>query len=85
MNNSIGKEIFKDKIKYFQDKFEKNKNSSQVNFLGDVNFWAMLDTINSIENTPKRTFIHDAVKEKALKEFPEWFNIMEDEEKERDI
>lgn len=85
MDNNIGKEIYKEKIKLYKKMFEENKNSSQVNFLGDVDFWAKLATIHSLKNIPKRTFIHDAVKEKALREFGEWFDIIEDEEKKRDI
>lgn len=73
MGNDLRKDIFEDKRITYKALFTKNKSKSQVNFLGDSDFWAVIATYKFMEGITQKDFIQKAVYEKAKREYPEYF------------
>lgn len=76
----MGNEIYKNKLKIYKEKFKKNKSSSQINFLGDAEFWSVLSTYKTLNDETQKSLIQRAVYKLVTEEMPHWFEDLKIEE-----
>lgn len=78
-NKILGNQIFKEKQNTYKSLFVENKSKSQVNFLGDADFWAVVATYKFMTGITQKDLIQKAVYEMAKKEYPNFFEGLGEE------
>lgn len=72
-DNELGSKVYEQKYELHFNKIKSDKSKAQVNFLGDVDLLAILNTYKTMTGETQKSLIQRAVYEVVKREHPEWF------------
>lgn len=73
-DNELGKRVYEQNYEVHFSKIKNDKSKAQVNFLGDADLLAVLNTYKTMTGETQKSLIQRAVYELVKREYPVWFD-----------